>query len=1133
MHRRELGGDLSQGMLIGRSGELAELEAMLVDARSGQGRSVVLTGEPGIGKTTLLTRQVAAADGMLVLRARGDESESHLAYSCLFDLCRPLVDRFDGIAPHYAGVLQRALALEAPGDHDPLAVAVALLELLATTASDVPVLVSVDDGQWMDSSSAAAVAFVARRVGPIPLCLVVATRGTGVDHDRFTGVPGWSIGRIADPEAMQILRLNAVSPVDPTVGEHLVSEAEGNPLALAEFGMHLSGEELSGHRPLPDHLHVGSSLSQVFERELTLLPPETARQLALVALWEGNLRDLEGAPSLGFDPRKLTPAVEAGMVVVRDGNVEFRNPHARAAALGGFDERTLRQFHLRLSEVTPDDLQRVAHHLAASADGPDDAVAAMLVEAARTAAVSESVDLYERSARFWTDPEDSALSLIRGAESAALRGSAVRAKTLAERAASTANCPSTALRCSHLQGRLALFGVLPVPEGRRLLADALEIAVGADPGRAVRICFDAVLLSVVIGARAEAVAIARRGVALARSEERAGELIDVGEVVLAGALAFEGGPVDEVALEVGCARLISEAVLTPEVVSATEIAMNGLIAQERYRTATAIGIRFVQAARGQGSTGAIPYVLALTGKSELYLDDIESAVVSLKDAELLASESNQVLAATYALLWSGIAAALQGDRSGVEGAAREFARRTAAIGNSSVGNSIISHAFGHLALSEGQIIEAAGHFDDLARFRLALGAVSDGMLRWEGDFVEVLVAVGRTSEAQEQLARLEQRLMVAESPWVRVVAARARALLAPVEEFDAAYRLAVDATGDGFAFARYRTELCWGERLAAEGRPADAVVHLQVAATGFEGIGARTWAARTRGELARVRTATLDESSPPDDHDGPPSSLVDRSSPPRMVVMLGDLVVRGEGQDVRPLGHAGRVIAMVAIRASGVHVGELIEALWPDAPDGVGRTRLRNVLSRSRHLSNSVLRRDGDIIRLVDEIEVDVVEFEREGHNALRQAAAGDDDAPRSARAALSRFGGELVPALRYDDWLVAPRERLRRMHIALLDLLADDAKSRGDVDEMVAYLERGITEDPYDEYRYLWAAQALADERRRGPALRLLDRAAAMVEELGLDVDPRIIDLRFQLETSTSTVDRTGIPSSPSVRRR
>jgi len=249
--------------------------------------------------------------------------------------------------------------------------------------------------------------------------------------------------------------------------------------------------------------------------------------------------------------------------------------------------------------------------------------------------------------------------------------------------------------------------------------------------------------------------------------------------------------------------------------------------------------------------------------------------------------------------------------------------------------------------------------------------------------------------------------------------------------------------------------------------------------------------------------------------------------------MLGDLVVRGEGQDVRPLGHAGRVIAMVAIRASGVHVGELIEALWPDAPDGVGRTRLRNVLSRSRHLSNSVLRRDGDIIRLVDEIEVDVVEFEREGHNALRQAAAGDDDAPQSARAALSRFGGELVPALRYDDWLVAPRERLRRMHIALLDLLADDAKSRGDVDEMVAYLERGITEDPYDEYRYLWAAQALADERRRGPALRLLDRAAAMVEELGLDVDPRIIDLRFQLETSTSTVDRTGIPSSPSVRRR
>jgi DNA-binding SARP family transcriptional activator len=767
--------------------------------------------------------------------------------------------------------------------------------------------------------------------------------------------------------------------------------------------------------------------------------------------------------------------------------------------------------------LATDDLQRVARHLAAATDGPDDAVAAVLVDAAQATAVSESIDLYERSALLWVDPEDSAVSLIRGAESAALGGSALRAQSLAERAGMMAGCPSTALRCSHLQGRLALSGVLPIPEGRQVLADALEIAVGTDPDRAVRICLDAVLLSVVVGDRAGAVAIARRGVLLARSDPRAAATADVADVVLAGALAFDGCPVDEVALAEGCARLVSNAGLSPEVVTATEVAMNGLIAQERYRTAASIGNRFVQEARERGSTGAIPLVLALTAKSELYLDDIESAVVRLEEAELLASESHQVFAANYASLWSGIAAALQGNRAGVDRAAQAFSRRVAAIGNSSVGNSIISHAFGHLALSESRTVEAAGHFDDLARYRLAQGAASDGMLRWEGDYVEVLVDVGRTAEAHEQLARLERRLEIAESPWVRVVVALTRALLAPVDEFDAAYRLAVDATGGGFAFARYRTELSWGERLTAAGRPADAVVHLQVAATGFEGVGAKAWAARARRELARARSGTFDATPAPAGHAGPQSARADgpEPSPSRIVVMLGDFVVRGAGPDVHPIGHVGRVIAMVAIRGSGVHVGELANALWPDAPDGVGRTRLRNVLSRSRRLTDSVLRRDGDVVRLVDGIEVDALRFEREGRDALRQAATGDDGAPRTARAALSRFGGELVPSLRYDDWLLAPRERLQRMHIALLDLLADDAQHRGDIDEMLAYLERGIAGDPYDEERYLRAARGLANERRRGPALRIIDRAAAMVEELGIDVDPRLIDLRLELETS------------------
>ena len=111
------------------------------------------------------------------------------------------------------------------------------------------------------------------------------------------------------------------------------------------------------------------------------------------------------------------------------------------------------------------------------------------------------------------------------------------------------------------------------------------------------------------------------------------------------------------------------------------------------------------------------------------------------------------------------------------------------------------------------------------------------------------------------------------------------------------------------------------------------------------------------------------------------------------------------------------------------------------------------------------------------------------------------------------RWGlGELVPTNRYEDWLIAPREHLKRLHVAMIELLAVDAQSRGDIDEMVAYFERAIASDPYDEAHYLRAAIALAKLQRRGPALRLIERAARMVDDLGLVPDPKLSALHRQL---------------------
>jgi DNA-binding SARP family transcriptional activator len=166
-------------------------------------------------------------------------------------------------------------------------------------------------------------------------------------------------------------------------------------------------------------------------------------------------------------------------------------------------------------------------------------------------------------------------------------------------------------------------------------------------------------------------------------------------------------------------------------------------------------------------------------------------------------------------------------------------------------------------------------------------------------------------------------------------------------------------------------------------------------------------------------------------------------------------------------------------------------------------------------LSDSILCRDGDLVKLADGVEVDAITFEAAATDALRQASAGDSSAPDSARIALTHYGGELVPTNRYDDWLVAPREYLGRLHVAMIELLAVDAQGRGDIDVMIAYFERAIASDPYDEARYLQAAIALSELRRRGPALRLIERAAHMVGDLGLVPDPRLTALHRQLTAS------------------
>src|SRR5690242_20179298 len=153
-------------MIVSRDAELRGLEGLLTDLLRGRGRALVLHGDAGIGKTTMLDALAdRAADRATVLRARGVESEAGLLFSAVGDLLEPVLGELPSLPPAQAAALAAALALGPPAPGDRLAVCVAALAVVRAAARWRPVLLLVDDLQWVDASSRECIEFIARRAG--------------------------------------------------------------------------------------------------------------------------------------------------------------------------------------------------------------------------------------------------------------------------------------------------------------------------------------------------------------------------------------------------------------------------------------------------------------------------------------------------------------------------------------------------------------------------------------------------------------------------------------------------------------------------------------------------------------------------------------------------------------------------------------------------------------------------------------------------------------------------------------------------------------------------------------------------------------------------------------------------------
>jgi DNA-binding CsgD family transcriptional regulator len=373
---------MTSATLIGRDEERRLIAAFL--ERAAGGKTLLFTGEPGVGKTALLdaAEEAALAAGIGVLRAAGSEFGTRVSFSGLAQLLRPL----SGCQPSLSPLHRRALmaidgdAAEPPPDR--LVVFQATLALLGRAGARRPRLVIVDDLQWLDPSSASALGFVARRLAGLQVGLLAVSRPRAESFSEHAGLAEHELRPLDSASAARLLGAR-FPELSPQVRQRLLAEAHGNPLALLELPAMLSGPQRASLAPLPSVLPLGGRLQALFASQVRDLPARARRLLLLAALdGSGDLHVLQAAGA-GWT-EDLIQAEKARLARVDDGTgrLVFRHPLIRSAIVELATGEDRRLAHRALAEHLADQPERRAWHLSEAAAGPDEPVAALLEKVA-------------------------------------------------------------------------------------------------------------------------------------------------------------------------------------------------------------------------------------------------------------------------------------------------------------------------------------------------------------------------------------------------------------------------------------------------------------------------------------------------------------------------------------------------------------------------------------------------------------------------------------------------------------------------------------------------------------------------------------------------------------------------------
>lgn len=412
-------------MLFGRTPELATLTEFTSRLGCGAGGALVIRGPAGIGKSALIeaVTSAAAAQGIQVLSATGIQSEARIPFAGLHQLLKPILHLADGLPPRQRSVLRTAFGMaDEPEQPAPelLPVGLAALELASDAAAAAPVLMVIDDGQWLDESSSGALAFAARRLATEPVVMLATVRAGQVEPFRDAGLPEIELAGLDEDAAKELLDARAPG-LEPLLRERVLAEAAGNPLALVELPVALRAHGVDAVAP-PPRLPLTERLERAFASQLPGLP-DTTRAVVLAAA-----ADDEGIPAEALRAASLvtgrevtgeafTPAVTARLIEAGSSRLTFRHPLVRSAVYQAASWAERQAVHAALAAVLDGQPDRRVWHQAAAAAGPDERVATDLDAAAtraeRRGAIVTAISAIRRAAELSETPASRGLRFVR------------------------------------------------------------------------------------------------------------------------------------------------------------------------------------------------------------------------------------------------------------------------------------------------------------------------------------------------------------------------------------------------------------------------------------------------------------------------------------------------------------------------------------------------------------------------------------------------------------------------------------------------------------------------------------------------------------------------------------------------